>query len=73
MNGHAAVEPAISLMNSRRFMGVLAEARDHATRLRDDTLHRGLGVGLDDTQKAVIGDTAGCPLWVISGRGVIVS
>src|SRR5262245_8359271 len=54
-SGQTTAEPAITLMNSRRLIRVLAQARDHATRLQNDTLHKGLGVGLNDIQKAVIG------------------
>ena len=49
MGGQATAAPAISLTNSRRFMLALAQARDHATRLQNDTLLKGLGVGLATT------------------------
>jgi hypothetical protein len=40
-------------MNARRLMGSSSKLGT-ALRLQDDTLHKGLGVGLDDIQKGVI-------------------
>src|SRR5262249_28495041 len=51
ITGSAKAAPAISLMNSRRFMEALARARDHATRLQNDTLEKGHGVGLAVTSR----------------------
>jgi hypothetical protein len=52
-------------------MLALAQARDHATRLQNDTLHQGLGVGLAMTFEGGDRDrkhAPECPLWVISGH-----